>query len=88
MNLQVPRVLDYFRQVILREDMDKESALLLNAGAHYIKVLTHGKREIFLPTNVASWIFEIWLNLWCVVFFKNVSISPPLNDADAVASKT
>ncbi|XP_068696464.1 uncharacterized protein [Montipora capricornis] len=37
MNLQVPRVLDYFRQVILRKDMDKESALLLNAGAHYIK---------------------------------------------------
>lgn len=37
MSLHVPRVLNYFRQVILRKDMDKESALLLNAGAHYVK---------------------------------------------------
>lgn len=38
-NLHVPRVLNFFRQVIQRKDMDKDSALLLNAGAHYIKVL-------------------------------------------------
>lgn len=37
-NLQVPRVLGFFRQVLLRKDMDKDSALLLNAGAHYVKV--------------------------------------------------
>lgn len=39
MSLQVPKVLGYFRQVIHRKDMDKESALLLNAGAHYVKVI-------------------------------------------------
>ncbi|CAH3121487.1 unnamed protein product [Porites lobata] len=37
MSLQVPKVLNYFRDVILRRDMDKDSALLLNAGAHYVK---------------------------------------------------
>ncbi|KAL9970244.1 hypothetical protein ACROYT_G022585 [Oculina patagonica] len=36
-NLHVPRVLDYFRQVLERKNMGKDSALLLNAGAHYIK---------------------------------------------------
>ncbi|XP_020625642.1 uncharacterized protein LOC110063029 [Orbicella faveolata] len=36
-NLHVPRVLNFFRQVIERKDMDRDSALLLNAGAHYIK---------------------------------------------------
>ena len=40
MSLQVPKVLDYFRDVILRQDMDKDSALLLNAGAHYVKVFS------------------------------------------------
>lgn len=39
MTLHVPKVLDYFRDVILRKDMDKDSALLFNAGAHYVKVL-------------------------------------------------
>ena len=37
-NLDVPRVLSFFRQVILRKDMDEDSVLLLNAGAHYVKV--------------------------------------------------
>ena len=40
MSLQVPKVLNYFRDVILRRDMDKDSALLLNAGAHYVKVFS------------------------------------------------
>ena len=39
MSLHVPRVLAYFRQVILRKEMDNDSALLLNAGAHYVKVM-------------------------------------------------
>jgi len=37
MTLDVPKVLEYFRDVILRKDMDKDSALLFNAGAHYVK---------------------------------------------------
>ena len=36
----MPKVLNYFRDVILRRDMDKDSALLLNAGAHYVKVFS------------------------------------------------
>ena len=40
-NLHVPRVLNYFRQVITRQDMDKDSALLMNAGAHYVKVFCY-----------------------------------------------
>ena len=32
----------YFRQVILRKDMDNDSALLLNAGARYVKVMYWG----------------------------------------------
>lgn len=67
--------------------MDKESVFLLNVGVYYIKVLIYGKCEIFLLINVVSWIFEIWLNLWCVVFFKNVFISFFLNDVDVVVFK-
>ena len=50
MSLHVPRVLAYFRQVILRKDMDNDSALLLNAGAHYVKV-THSKAIFFSSYN-------------------------------------
>ena len=51
MSLHVPRVLAYFRQVILRKDMDNDSALLLNAGAHYVKVM-HSKVIFFLHTII------------------------------------
>ncbi|KAJ7379664.1 hypothetical protein OS493_014068 [Desmophyllum pertusum] len=46
-NLHVPRVLKYFRQVLARPDMDTDSALLLNAGAHYIKTTNfQGYKEV------------------------------------------
>lgn len=51
-SLQVPKVLDYFRDVILRRDMDKDSALLLNAGAHYVKVFSQTNFAWYLYTKL------------------------------------
>ena len=36
-NIDIPRILSELREVVSRSDMDESSALVLNAGVHFLK---------------------------------------------------